>query len=56
MTKPYWFVRIVQLLPTANVGSCRIKRREDEIAGLDFGVYQGHGRHGSRSIILITAD
>ena len=56
MTEPYWLVRIVQLSPTANVGSCRTKRREDQIADLDFGVYQGHGRHGSRSIITITAD
>ena len=30
------------------------RRREDEIADLDFGVYHGHDSHGSRSIIMIT--
>lgn len=49
-TKPYWFVRIVQHSPTADVDGCR----EDESADLDFGVYHGHDSHGSRSIIMIT--
>ena len=59
MTKSYSFVRIVQLSATANVGSCRIKPtvdgcREEEIADLDFGVYNGHDSHASRLIIMIT--
>ena len=60
--KTFSFVRIVQLSPTTNVASCRIKPtscdvdecREEEIADLDFGVYHGHDSHGSRFIIMIT--